>query len=623
MEIDVASGRANLTLDNPIPEEFTSGQIYHLSDVSNPETPNYLGSFELREVNADSITLTPQGQRSPDELEQLSFSLGPWTLSPSPPGQWPNHYAATFAREDRIPAELFLILDPLVSLSTSIANRSWVWSLGAAGIILGMCILIPRGFCGYLCPLGTLIDLFDWSIGKHVKRFRLKTSGWWVHLKYYLLLGTLVAGLMGVLVSGALAAIPVVTRGLLYTLGPIQDGLLRGWHQVPPISTGQWLSIGLFLTVLALGFLQPRFWCKYVCPSGAVFSVANIFRSSERKVESSCIHCHRCVDVCPFDAIKDDFTTRTLDCTLCQTCGGVCPTHAIKFVPRWDITNLKPVNEPPTNETKMGRRGFLASGIGGLTGIAGGLIMGKAIKASNPRQDDTKLPVRPPGSVPEKDFLELCIRCGECFKVCPNNVLQAEGFEQGWEGLWTPKVAADWAGCEPSCNSCGQVCPTGAIRALPLEEKRHARMGLAIIDEQTCLPFANREACQLCVDECVASGYDAIDFVRVHTELDLSGNPIEGSGFLAPRVRAEACVGCGLCQTRCFSVNAKDKKLLSASAVVVETGPNREDRLTTGSYIERARLRNAEGKLPASSETPAQYLPDFLRTTPETRSDKN
>jgi ferredoxin len=87
-------------------------------------------------------------------------------------------------------------------------------------------------------------------------------------------------------------------------------------------------------------------------------------------------------------------------------------------------------------------------------------------------------PIRPPGSVPEDKFLQLCIRCGQCIKVCPNNVLQPAGFEYGFNGLWTPRVMADWSGCEPSCSNCGQVCPTGAVRALTLEEKRAAdRLG--------------------------------------------------------------------------------------------------------------------------------------------------
>ena len=91
-----------------------------------------------------------------------------------------------------------------------------------------------------------------------------------------------------------------------------------------------------------------------------MFSLGNLFRVTERKVESSCIHCNKCVEICPFDAIKPDFTTRATDCTLCQTCGGVCPTHAIKFVERWNVVELKVADEPPTQETPIGRRGFLS-----------------------------------------------------------------------------------------------------------------------------------------------------------------------------------------------------------------------------------------------------------------------
>ena len=219
-----------------------------------------------------------------DQLAQLSFG-GPWTLSETPLGQWPAHYADDLAAKEFVPAEIFLALDPLVSISTALAAKTWVWSLSLAAVMLGIGILIPRGFCGYLCPLGTLIDLFDWAIGRRVTRFRAPDNGWWVHIKYYLLAGSLVAALCGVLVTGYVAAIPVITRGLLFVLAPLQVGLLRGPHQVPPLNAGHYVSIGLFLLVLGLGLLKPRFWCKYVCPSGAVFSLGNLLRLSERKVE--------------------------------------------------------------------------------------------------------------------------------------------------------------------------------------------------------------------------------------------------------------------------------------------------------------------------------------------------
>jgi ferredoxin len=615
VDVDMETGRATLASDAASSLPLKPGASVFVVDDSLAESePAVLGRYRISDTAAGEVRIAPAAPLTNDELAAAALSPGPWSLHERDPGAWPSHYADNLAAKEGLAAELFLVIDPLVSLSTGVASRSWVWSLGCAAVILLVCVFIPRGFCGYLCPLGTLIDLFDWSVGKRITRFRVGDDGWWVHIKYWLLLGVMVAAAAGVLVSGFFAAIPVITRGMLFTLAPLQNGAANGWHQVPPLNWGHALSLLLFFGVLGLGLLRPRFWCKYVCPSGAVFSLGNLFRMSERKVESSCIHCNKCVEICPFDAIKPDFTTRVTDCTLCQSCGGVCPTQAIKFVGRWENDHLKMVNDPPTHETALGRRGFLAASIGVAAGTAGGAVSAAMATVWGARLDDPNAPrpVRPPGSVPEQEFLQMCIRCGECFKACPSDVLQPLGFQQGLEGLWTPQVVADWAGCASSCNACGQVCPTGAIRALPIEEKKAARMGLAIVNEQTCLPFDEREACQLCVDECINAGYNAIEFTQVGTEVDNEGRPVEGTGYLAPVVLAEKCVGCGLCQTRCYGVNVASKGLLSASAIVIEAGAGREDRLMTGSY--QALRDEEERERQRTQSTPApEYLPEFLR----------
>ncbi|MCC9608639.1 4Fe-4S binding protein [Blastopirellula sp. JC732] len=594
--------------------ETVGRRVFVMREEAQPfatEKDRLLGEFVVAGVtstaqNAIKLELSPADATTP-AMMQLILGGGrdqTFAVHANDPTAWPSHYADNLASKERIPAELFLTIDPLVSLSTAIASRSWVWSLICAAAILIVCVLIPRGFCGYLCPLGTTIDLFDFAIAGRTKRFRVPDEGWWVHIKYYLLTGILVAAIFGVLVSGFFSAIPVITRAMLFLVDPVQSGFGRGWHLVPGFNVGHFLSIGLFLVVLCLGFLRPRFWCKYVCPSGAVFSIGNLFRVTERKVESSCINCNKCVEVCPFDAIKPDFTTRETDCTLCQTCAGVCPTHAIKFVERWNLVQLKVENDPPTGETAIGRRGFLSLAAGTAAAIVGGTAVAVGTKATGagvgtplpilPGSPTTFLPVRPPGSVPEQEFLQMCIRCGECFKACPNNVLQPESFQQGLEGLWTPMVNADWAGCESSCNACGQVCPTGAIRPLPLEEKRVARMGLAIVNQSTCLPLAGKEACDLCVQECIAAGYNAIEYTQVGVEVDDQGQPIEGTGFAAPIVLADKCVGCGLCQTRCNVINVKQRHVLSKSAIIVEAGEGKEDRLMSGSYLELRQQREAE-----------------------------
>ena len=566
------------------------------ADSESSNARQLLGEFSVVASDKESVDLKPLGQLSPLLLDVVTgvSSSREFIATDRDPFAWPDHYAQSIRGKEFIPAETFLMIDPLVSLSTAIASRSWVWSLGCAAAILLVCVVIPRGFCGYVCPLGTTIDLFDWAVTRRTNRLHVEGEGWWVHIKYYLLATILLAACGGILISGFFSAIPIVTRGYLFVFDPLQNGAARGWHLIPGMNAGHFLSIALFVLVLALGFLRPRFWCKYVCPSGAVFSIGNLFRATERKVESSCIHCNKCVEICPFDAIKPDFTTRTTDCTLCQSCAGVCPTHAIKFVERTNLVQLKVENEPPTNETALGRRGFLSLTAGTAATIAGAstvTILGNADGAGID-QKDAFIPVRPPGSVPEKEFLEMCIRCGECFKACPNNVLQAEGFQQGFEGLWTPLVEADWAGCESSCNACGQVCPTGAIRELPLEEKRYARMGLAIVNESSCLPFAGKEACDLCVQECDAAGYRAIEYTQVGVETDEDGRPIEGTGFAAPVVLDDKCVGCGLCQTRCYGINVKERQVLGESAIVVQAGDGNEDRLMTGSYKELHQRRS-------------------------------
>ncbi len=514
---------------------------------------------------------------------------------------WPygsKQYAEAFRAREIVDAELFLILDPLTSISTAVAGRMVVWSLaaGAGAMLVG--VLLPRAFCGYVCPLGTLFDVFDRLIGR-----RERPHGRWTRMRFVLLAIVLVAAVFGLLLSGFVAAIPVLTRAMLFVLAPVQTGLLKGWYLVPPANVGHVLSIVLIALMFGLSLLGRRFWCSYLCPTGALLSLCSLLRLTERRVTGKCVQCGRCVGACSFAAIREDFSTRTLSCASCRACRGACPAGAIEFPWRWS-------GAKHAGEVDLSRRGVLA-GLGGAAALGVGLplAIGDGIE---PRE----LPIRPPGSVPEDKFLQLCVRCGLCIKVCPNNVLQPAGFELGFNGLWTPKVVADWSGCEPSCNNCGQVCPTGAIRALSLEEKKAARIGLAEIDCGACLPHVGREACQLCVDECRMAGYNAIEFVRVGGEVGEKGEPLDGSGYLAPVVREDRCVGCGLCQMRCRSINVKSRKLLDASAIRVVAGSGREDRIVSGSYRglaeERAGQRQQRNRV--EEETGGtEYLPDFLR----------
>jgi ferredoxin len=333
----------------------------------------------------------------------------------------------------------------------------------------------------------------------------------------------------------------------------------------PPVTPAVWASLGLFALVFLLGFLGPRFWCRYVCPSGALLALPALARRFKREVDDRFISCGRCVEVCPFDAIQSDYGTRTLNCTFCQTCGGACPSDAIHFVPL--ASRACGAKADVSLGTPMSRRVALGA-------VAAGSAM-MVLRASESRPDNR--PIRPPGSVSEERFLDLCIRCEQCIKVCPGPVLRVAGLEHGFEALWTPLAVFPHAGCHQDCNFCTQVCPTGAIRALALPDKRRFIMGLAVVDTAICLPHRGERDCQLCFDECNAAGYRAIEMRPIQLaagevpEGMFSPDEVEQMGrILAPFVRAEACVGCGLCEYRCHSALVRQQKLLPSRAVTVK-----------------------------------------------------
>jgi ferredoxin len=124
--------------------------------------------------------------------------------------------------------------------------------------------------------------------------------------------------------------------------------------------------------------------------------------------------------------------------------------------------------------------------------------------------------IRPPGTLDEDRFLARCIRCGQCMRVCPANIIHPALLEAGVQGLWTPAInyRLSRSGCQPNCIACGQVCPTAAIRPFSLDEKQGLgefaaqgpiRMGTAFVDRGRCLPWAMDRPCLVCHELCPVS----------------------------------------------------------------------------------------------------------------------
>lgn len=469
--------------------------------------------------------------------------------------------------------ERFLRFDPLVVLGTGLATwgvaRTALWSL----VLVALTVLVGRFFCGWICPMGTALDLGQRVLPPKTRQNQpshRRLEG----LKYYLLCFILAGSLLGVTAGLAFDPLVLLTRTLTLSFFPptiwlanrllqltrplaSHLGLLGLTQKVypQPVMTMGLVSLVLFAGIVALGRIEKRAWCRYLCPLGALLSLGSVLGRVRRQVTDACNDCARCARNCPMGAIHGDFrTTTTRECILCQQCAAICPQGAIRFgagAPRAQIDR----------SWGTSRRAFMYAAAGSV-GVA-------AMAQAAPGKLRSARLIRPPGSIPEGDFVNRCVRCGACMKACPTGGLQPTFLQAGLEGLWTAYLVPRLGACEAYCNQCGQVCPTAAIRNLTLEEKQYATMGTAVISRGKCLAWEQLKLCLVCDEVCP---YGAIDFRMV----------TDATGTLErPFVNEEKCTGCGLCEHHC-PVDGR-------AAICVERFG--EERKASGSYITPAKRR--------------------------------
>ncbi len=476
----------------------------------------------------------------------------------------------------RGPVRLFFEWDPLVALANALAGhalyRGLLWSL----LILAPTLFFGRFFCGWICPLGALQHFVGSrpSEAKRGKR-RIESNRYkrWQTIKYVVLLAGLVAAAFGSMAIGwidpfsllvrsiGLSLLPAFNFAVRAVLDPLENspiGVVRavggGIHAVlgafllefrqAHFTQGIFLGV-LFIAILALSLRITRFWCRSICPLGALlgavsrWSVFGLHKDTE-----ACSNCNRCLLHCQGgDDPIGNAPWHKSECMMCMNCVGSCPDHALEF--RF-FRKEKEVASPD-----LGRRRT-------LTGLAAGAVAVPILRANTGlgKSRDAHL-LRPPGSLDEPDFLARCIRCGECMKVCPNNALQPALTQAGIEGLWTPTLVPKIGYCEPSCVLCSEVCPTGAIWQITPQEKgwvvgvgsaqnRPIRLGTAFYDRGRCLPWAMATDCIVCEEWCPVSP-KAIYVVEAQV--------VNGEGqtktLKQPHVDPSRCVGCGACEYAC------------------------------------------------------------------------
>lgn len=460
-----------------------------------------------------------------------------------------------YSGADTIPyaVNIFFRWDPLVAASVMLASRAFIVLLLPALAVIGLTLVFGRVFCGWICPLGTLID----GSGRLIRPVR-QVSSHWRAAKYMILIAVLVSAAFGVQWVGFVDPFALLVRGLTIAVDPMINAMVTGGFDTVYFHGPSWavpaseraydffkafvlpykqsrfllpfLTFSMLAAIFAMELLGRRFWCRNLCPLGAMLAVVSRFSFFRRTPLSSCKRCDACRQQCRMEAFTEDRAMMAEECTLCMDCLEFCPRTITTF------GFSRPVNRAGLD---VGRRHLLTAG---LAGLALPFLSRIDAAAAAPLQRV----IRPPGAMAEDGFLKTCVRCGECMKVCIQNALQPLFMEQGIESMFTPKLVPRLGYCEFNCTLCGQVCPTGAIARLTLEEKHAFVMGRAVIDKNRCLPFARAVPCIVCEEHCPTHD-KAIRFETVQAA-DAGGNTVT---LKRPYVIEALCVGCGICEAVC------------------------------------------------------------------------
>ena len=439
-------------------------------------------------------------------------------------------------------ARLFLEADPLVAVGNAVATRALY-----RGLLWGLAILIPtlflgRFFCGWICPLGTLLHFAGtwkspWKRG--ARRLASNRYRPWQIAKYWLLVMLLASALCGITLLLAFDPISILVRSLGASVLPALDW----WALRPPhFQQASFLALVLIALLLA-NLVVTRFWCRALCPLGALLGLASRWSIlGLEKNAAECGDCNRCLLHCqggddPIPGAK----WRKAECHLCLNCVADCPHDGLRF--RFFPGQRDVIAAPDLRRRQL------------LTGALAGFALAPVLRVEREAH-----PLRPPGALEESAFLARCIRCGECLKVCPNNALQPAWSEAGVEGLWTPVLVPRTGYCAASCTLCGTVCPTGAIWEFTAREKgwsgdrspdpKHdappIRVGTAFYDRGRCLPWAMATECIVCEEWCPTSPKAIYLRPAEVTAPDGSVQTVR-QPYLDPR----QCVGCGACEFAC------------------------------------------------------------------------
>ena len=397
----------------------------------------------------------------------------------------------------------FFLLDPLVLLLTWLAGHAVPAALLLSLATVAVTILLGRVFCGWFCPWGRSTPSpggSSTSAGRGGSGRNIGRAGNWRSITccsrcccrrpaasigarcsirwsclYRTTVAVLLPGMQWALEDGSnVLGLSEPARQLL------REHVTEVEHQA---FLGSGLILAVFVALLALNRWRPRFWCRYLCPLGALLGAAALRPFLRRRVARG--------ELQPVRPVRIELPWRRLGDARRRLAGrrvlrlpqlhGRVPSRKPGFPPGVALAG---------DAGRRVRHGIRTARGGGFSAVCAALrgrpraawpamVLFRATPQSRGSTGSENL-VRPPGALAEREFLKRCTACGLCMRICPTGCLQPTLGEAGLEGLWTPRVVPRIGRCEYDCTLCGHTCPTGAIAPLTIDEKHAVKIGIAL-----------------------------------------------------------------------------------------------------------------------------------------------
>ena len=455
-------------------------------------------------------------------------------------------------------------------------------------LIMVLSLFFGRIYCSTICPLGTFQDLISWFSRKIARKKSKKRKKPFLYSRPHNIIRYGILGLtILVLLSGSAFLLnlldPFSNFGRIVTnlFKPVYMGAnnlavtVLGWfdnYSLYPVEmrtlgfASLFFPVVILITILVLAAWRGRLYCNTLCPVGTFLGVISRFSRYKIAISDDCNSCGLCEWNCKSECIDRDKKVVDMSrCVGCFNCFTVCNRQAMKFTKTSFSPNLSPkklkVSELATDQTK---RNFLISGLIAWAGLSGFKIRRDSLanKTDDPVKkivatkastvpENKKYPVTPPGSYGLMQYNDRCTACHLCVSACPTNVLQPAWLEYGLVGLWQPRMDYHSNFCNYDCQVCTDICPSGALLPMLIEDKKLKQLGKAKFILENCIVETENTDCGACSEHCPTKAVDMV--------------PVAGKDLFIPEVTDSLCIGCGACEYACPTIPYK--------AIYVEGNP--------------------------------------------------